>query len=472
MSFLKNSYQQSVVLLFDKIYFLTVNILIARLLSIEFYGVYQTYILSASIISGVVGASLPYLASNIYRENKAQSLNHIFIIAFFVAIVVCTFIFSFIQFSSVPNHIDTKLLIALIFSQILFPISKQAYVLTNNIRSSIVVSFMIYPSLLILFLLYFTLNDGSYLAPLFLIVTVNFSVFILSYVNNVKSKKLNVHKFYYLLKSLDYKKLISITFVVGLGGVVENLDQIILMSQVSAEHFALYKVGTFRLPFIEITTGAIASVLIAKVPTWIKKNKIEELKVEWNRVIVTTTYFLIPIIVYCFVESRGVVTLLFGAQYTQSYLIYSLYTAKFFLASVTLIPVLVSMGFQSLWLKYLIPLGILEFFILSFILTLFEDETSVNLAYFSLVPLFFQYLFIFCQVRILKVHGNISMLKVFPVRFYFTVLFYSLLFCVMVMGSLRYLEFDTIFTVLIGAPIYYLITLLVIWKTHKNVQLL
>jgi O-antigen/teichoic acid export membrane protein len=453
---------QSLVLLFDKFYFMGVTIFIARNLTLNNYGVYQSYILLSSILAGIIGASLPYLGTKIYNNRDSSSINSIFflssVIAFFSIILILPALYYY------DTELNTGLLIVLVFTQILFPISKQIYIFTNNIKKSLFVNLILYPIFIGLFTFISIVGMLSVELSIILLISLNILVFIASFLTNTNNIMLSKFRFN-IFKLINIKQLALITAVVSLTLIIDNMDQLFLLNYASNETFAIYKVGTFRLPFIEITTGAIASVIICKFPVWYEQGNLNEIYIQWRDVIEKTTFFLIPIVVFCIFESKGVVSLLFGEQYIASADIYSLYIAKFLLSSVTLVPILISIGLQKAWLNILVPIALLELTTM-FVFTQWVPIDG-SLFYFAMIPLIYQYIFIFFQVYILKVKAKLDMLAIFPWEYYLIVLVISVSMNLIAKECIESFSFTGDFV--FWSVAYYFATLctIIIWK--KNV---
>lgn len=109
----------------------------------------------------------------------------------------------------------------------------------------------------------------------------------------------------------------------GLSGIVSTIgnyaDKLIITSFLPAKDFAVYSVGNFRLPFIELLYNSVGNVIlpqISKFSTQIDgKIKAHQL---WRKMILKNMIVTIPTLVFSTTYANEMITLLFGNQYEES----------------------------------------------------------------------------------------------------------------------------------------------------------
>ena len=109
----------------------------------------------------------------------------------------------------------------------------------------------------------------------------------------------------------------------GLSGIVGTIgnyaDKLIITTFLSTKDFAIYSVGNFRLPFIELLYNSVGNVILPQISKFSLevdgKRKAFEL---WRKMILKNMIVTIPIIGFSLAYADEIITLLFGDQYIDS----------------------------------------------------------------------------------------------------------------------------------------------------------
>ncbi|MGR5287462.1 lipopolysaccharide biosynthesis protein [Vibrio maritimus] len=440
----------SIVLAFDKVFYLILSIGTARLFSLAEFGKFQSILFQVGIFATFIGAALPFIINDYIKGNLGR-LNNVLLHLMKGVVYLLTITFAVCLLFLNDELTDYVLLaLPLLIFQILVPLAKQAFIISSSIKISILTNAIIYPSAIAAIALLHKFDRLTYSNIIHLLTAVYALIFISAFsyhiikYKNVVRKAIDVRMFG---SSIAMKTML----VVSLSALYENVDQLFVSWMYSPELFAIYRVGNFRLPFIEIITGAVAAVLIAKVPKLYSKDDFVKLKKEWKEATSKNTKLLLPIIIFCTITAQYVVTFLFGSEYDVSSKIYTVYLMKFILASITLAPVIISFGGAGILTKALLVLLIAELCILYLCFHLIPEHLLV----ISCVALLFQYLSILCQAKILRKSYKIMFSEVFDFKVFLHTLTLSIVLSLISLAVLENMSVNLNFAYPTVSIIYY-----------------
>ncbi|QYJ79926.1 oligosaccharide flippase family protein [Shewanella acanthi] len=456
----------SIVLAFDKIFYLLLSVGTARYFTVGEFGEFQTIIFQVGILATCIGSSLPYVINN-YVKSDLIKLKFVFLYAFIIStlFLLVVLISSFVAMQSEVS--DFLLLVfPLLLFQILLPLSKQAFIISERITYSIIVNLVLYPvSLFCMYCLYLQ-NNLNTESTVRLLTILYASIFVFSFLVNSRVKG-GTFPSIFSIKLSAYKSLAVTISVISISALYENLDQLFVSWVYSSETFALYRIGNFRLPFIEIVTGSLAAVLIAKVPSMIKNDDFDLLKKEWKAVTSKNTQLLLPIIIFCIFTPSYAIQFIFGDKYVEAAIIYSVYLSKFLLASITIAPVIISLGGGGELSRLYLIFTVLELFLLYAIYNFFHN----NVLIIVILALLFQYIMVFLQARYLKIKHGIRFLEVFDIRVFIKTLIISISLSILFLFLLSYFSFGYIYTYPFFAVLYYVLVQLVMGKLNDSISI-
>lgn len=119
-----------------------------------------------------------------------------------------------------------------------------------------------------------------------------------------------------------FKKQFSYSKHIGLSGILSNLsrrfDKLILSYYFSPEMFAIYKIGNFRIPFVQMFFMSIGEVMLPKAVSLLKSGKIEQFLAFWKRTILRFLFIGIGAFFILQLVAHDLIVILFTAKYVQS----------------------------------------------------------------------------------------------------------------------------------------------------------
>ena len=120
-----------------------------------------------------------------------------------------------------------------------------------------------------------------------------------------------------------FKRQANYSLPFGLSGIVGAIgnyaDKVIITTILPAKDLAIYSVGNFKLPFIELLYTSVGNVILPQISKYSKlpdgKEKAYRL---WRKMVVKNIIVTIPVLVFSIAYAVPIITFLFGEQYAVS----------------------------------------------------------------------------------------------------------------------------------------------------------
>ena len=124
-------------------------------------------------------------------------------------------------------------------------------------------------------------------------------------------------------ENINYlKQQVQYAAPLGLAGIFKsinsNIDRIILAAFFTPEVFAVYTVGKFKIPFIDMFFNSVSEVALPRLVELLKNNRVQEFLKLWKKLIIRLsvvgigTFFFLQIVAY------DLITLIFTDKYESS----------------------------------------------------------------------------------------------------------------------------------------------------------
>jgi O-antigen/teichoic acid export membrane protein len=131
-----------------------------------------------------------------------------------------------------------------------------------------------------------------------------------------------------------FKEQFSYAIPLGLATIVllvfAQTDKYVIIHFLGREVFAVYTVGAFQLPFVDIVRNSIMNVVFPLMAQYQKEGKPEEVLALWRRATLKTAVVFFPIFVFLEVTARPFITILFTEDYAAATPIFMIYLLIFF----------------------------------------------------------------------------------------------------------------------------------------------
>lgn len=130
----------------------------------------------------------------------------------------------------------------------------------------------------------------------------------------------------------------SYALPLGLSSIVLILftqtDKYIITHYMGSAAFAIYSVGAFQVPFVNIIRGSVTNITFPLMSELQKQGKYAEIVDLYQRATLKTSVLFYPIFVFLAVSAKEFITILFTQQYAEAAPVFALYLLLFVRSSV------------------------------------------------------------------------------------------------------------------------------------------
>ena len=396
-----------------------------------------------------------------YSESEKRAL--LFVKFFFmltgIALIFCLLIFMLkgIIANSFQNEAFIKnihVILSFFFIKLMNTIFPNYHYLTNKLHKYLILYVITTVTLVGCFVYDYFLGNFSIENILMQLLGIELLRLVINFVIINKNEiKFNLGAF----DKQEFIYVLTITTGVVLGAFNLYIDKYLVATLLNPTEFVFYQNGAINLPFVNIITS---SLFIALIPVFAElnvKHKIKELAFQTKMAIAKCTFFLIPILVYCFFEAIPLIKFLYGDDFEASGHVFKIYILRYALSVMAFSIFMGSIGLEKrsnfiIFISAVIGLALNSVLIPMY--GIIGASWAIVIASLSTIAISFYYI---------NKKLNLRISDYFPVRDYFRIIFFSVLL---------YIPFyffnasiDLKWVVVISAMIYYMIVLLIL--NHK-----
>jgi len=309
-----------------------VPIILVRIFSQEEYGLYQQALLISITLIEVLKWGLINSLFYFYplaKEKLSELLSQTFYLLLFIGIIFLPLLY-LLRFV-ISDLFNSKVFISLIwpigfyfFFMLLSLILNSLFVLEKKSRT--VVRYEVTNQLVRISIVLGT----AYIFKDIYIVLWGLALFAL-----LRS----VVQYFYLRENykISYKKielpylLSQLKYIFPIGGarlvkeIGSKIDKYILSGMFSPAQFAIYAVGSFKIPFIGAFYGSIGNVLIPAMTVHGNNGELNKTKELWHKMIVKYATITIPSVIFCLLLAKPIIILLYTDKYIESVNIFRIF---------------------------------------------------------------------------------------------------------------------------------------------------
>ena len=250
----------------------------------------------------------------------------------------------------------------------------------------------------------------------------------------------------------DLIYIATISIGVILGAFNLYIDKYLIAVLLNPTEFVYYQNGAINLPFVNIITS---SLFIASIPVFAElytKGKISELVAETKKATLKCSFFLLPILVYCFFEAIPLIKILYGPDFQASGEVFQIYILKYILSVMAFSIFMGSIGLEKKS-NLIIFLSAFIALILNVILIPIYGILGASWAIVigSLSTIFISFYHISQQL-------SVNFYDYFPLRNYIIILVFSIVGYLPFYYINSFVPFNSI--IIVSSFLYYLIILL------------
>jgi len=97
-----------------------------------------------------------------------------------------------------------------------------------------------------------------------------------------------------------------------------KLDQYYLSYFLTPSSFAIYSVGHFRIPFLNLIFTSIGNLILPKIVNYQKSGQIQKVVILWHKAIKNLALIGFPCMIFSMIMSREIITVLYTESYLES----------------------------------------------------------------------------------------------------------------------------------------------------------
>ena len=301
-------------------------IILVRIFTPSDYGLYQQILTISIVLIPLIDFSLKDSLYYFHPRESVKRINSYITQAFYLPLVIGSVIILFVILTGVyiidyyninltANQILLVVCYAIFFAstrfiEVIFIVEQESI---SALRFFIIDS--ISKSLFVLAAAFFYKSIYAVLIALVLYTLIEF-IFLFFYLrNNYNLSISNIS-----LKSIkaQFKYSLPMFFSALIGKIGANSEKLILILLLTTDEFAIYTIGSFRLPFIVLIFTSVGNVILPKISKFNKEKQFNKAFVLWKKMVLTNSIFTIPFVVFFFVIAEEFITLLFTADYVSS----------------------------------------------------------------------------------------------------------------------------------------------------------
>ena len=132
--------------------------------------------------------------------------------------------------------------------------------------------------------------------------------------------KLNKYSIIYLKNQFKYAAPMGFSGIIG--SIYKRIDQFILAAFFTPEVFAVYRIGNFKIPFINMLFNSVGEVILPRAVKFLKQDKISDFLDLWNKLLIRFSFVGIGAFFILQVIAHDLITLLFTERYESSTIVF------------------------------------------------------------------------------------------------------------------------------------------------------
>jgi O-antigen/teichoic acid export membrane protein len=302
-----------------------IPLLLVRMFTKEEYGIYGQILLIYQFVFRILQfgfrQSILYFIPK-YPNNKHIIITNTTILFLTLGLInLCLFYIFDIQISDLfnsPSTVDLIPLIGLyILTMLLTSTFESIFISESEAKkaSLIVVFTSLARSLLLIASVFILRSIQGLLIGLILHALVRLVLF---YIYNHRSLSLRLGKrnMAFFKEQFRYSSPMGLAAIVGTS--MKSIDKILISMFFTPQVYAIYNIGTFRVPFIEMIFNSVAEVSLPRAVKMLKAKDLTSFFLLWKNIILGVSFFGIWIFFMFQVIAHDFVTFLFTDEYAES----------------------------------------------------------------------------------------------------------------------------------------------------------
>lgn len=438
--------------------FLTLPYLV-RSLSFDDYGTYGQVLMIVTILQGFFTFNLNQIA-NIYFANEEHNPKVVFstIAKFSLGMSLLSCIVMFASIPIVGSAFDNDLLVKLLsfsvlnlFAQVIAPILISVLIFFNRVQNAVAI--LVSTNVLKVATMFYAIQYLHSLEAMMIGLSIVSLIQLVAFLTQVPK---DVLSFSYFDKSLA-KNMFVMASPLAISSLIEKslvyLDGVMVSAMLTTTAYAFYRAGAVEVPFVAGLYGSVTAIVMPEIAKLYSEKNLNEI-IRLKRIAISgTIFFVYPVLIFLFFFAEPLVSTYLSKSYSASILIFMIFNLSLLIRVNDYQDIIIISKNSKFIFKAVFFVSILNL-ILNYVLIKYFGINGAACAFiFSLTS--FALLLLWKSIKILEC----SFYDLFDIALIGKIIGWAAILS-SIIYYLNFLFFNSVWFIVISAPIYFLFILL------------
>ena len=438
--------------------FLTLPYLV-RSLSFDDYGTYGQVLMIVTILQGFFTFNLNQIA-NIYFANEEHNPKVVFsTIAKFslgMSLLSCIVMFASIPFvgSAFDNELLFKLLsfsVLNLFAQVIAPILISVLIFFNRVQNTVAI--LVSTNVLKVATMFYAIQYLHSLEAMMIGLSIVSLIQLIAFLTQVPK---DVLSFSYFDKSLA-KNMFVMASPLAISSLIEKslvyLDGVMVSAMLTTTAYAFYRAGAVEVPFVAGLYGSVTAIVMPEIAKLYSEKNLNEI-IRLKRIAISgTIFFVYPVLIFLFFFAEPLVSTYLSKSYSASILIFMIFNLSLLIRVNDYQDIIIISKNSKFIFKAVFFVAILNLILNYALIKYFGINGAACAFIFSLTS--FALLLLWKSIKILEC----SFYDLFDIALIGKIIGLAAILS-SIIYYLNFLFFNSVWFIVISAPIYFLFILL------------
>ena len=438
--------------------FLTLPYLV-RSLSFDDYGTYGQVLMIVTILQGFFTFNLNQIA-NIYFANEEHNPKVVFstIAKFSLGMSLLSCLVMFASIPIVGSAFDNELLFKLLsfsvlnlFAQVIAPILISVLIFFNRVQNTVAI--LVSTNVLKVATMFYAIQYLHSLEAMMIGLSIVSLIQLIAFLTQVPK---DVLSFSYFDKSLA-KNMFVMASPLAISSLIEKslvyLDGVMVSAMLTTTAYAFYRAGAVEVPFVAGLYGSVTAIVMPEIAKLYSEKNLNEI-IRLKRIAISgTIFFVYPVLIFLFFFAEPLVSTYLSKSYSASILIFMIFNLSLLIRVNDYQDIIIISKNSKFIFKAVFFVAILNLILNYALIKYFGINGAACAFIFSLT--FFALLLLWKSIKILAC----SFSDLFDIP-----LIGKIVSLAVVLSAIIYfvnmILFNSVWFIIISAPIYFLFILL------------
>lgn len=438
--------------------FLTLPYLV-RSLSFDDYGTYGQVLMIVTILQGFFTFNLNQIA-NIYFANEEHNPKIVFstIAKFSLGMSLLSCIVMFASIPIVGSAFDNDLLFKLLsfsvlnlFAQVIAPILISALIFFNRVQNTVAI--LVTTNVLKVATMFYAIQYLHSLEAMMIGLSIVSLIQLVAFLTQVPK---DVLSFSYFDKSLA-KNMFVMASPLAISSLIEKslvyLDGVMVSAMLTTTAYAFYRAGAVEVPFVAGLYGSVTAIVMPEIAKLYSEKNLNEI-IRLKRIAISgTIFFVYPVLIFLFFFAEPLVSTYLSKNYSASILIFMIFNLSLLIRVNDYQDIIIISKNSKFIFKAVFFVAILNLILNYALIKYFGINGAACAFIFSLTS--FALLLLWKSIKILEC----SFYDLFDIALIGKIIGLAAILS-SIIYYLNFLFFNSVWFIVISAPIYFLFILL------------